>query len=82
VSDVFPKRATASVTGIGGMVGAVSGIIADYTLGQALKASGAGGYFFAFLIAGMMYLVVLLIIHLIMPKMIPLNENLEKTKTS
>jgi ACS family hexuronate transporter-like MFS transporter len=82
VSDVFPKRATASVTGIGGMVGAVAGIIADYTLGQALKTSGAGGYFFAFLIAGMMYLIVLLIIHLIMPKMIPLNENLERTETS
>ena len=25
VSDVFPKKATASVTGIGGMVGAVGG---------------------------------------------------------
>lgn len=81
VSDVFPKRATASVTGIGGMVGAVAGIIADFTLGQALKSSGAGGYFFAFLIAGAMYLVILFFIHLIMPKMIPLDENLDSIKT-
>lgn len=81
VSDVFPKKATASVTGIGGMVGAVSGIVADYTLGQALKSSGASGYFFAFLIAGMMYLIILFFIHLIMPKMTPLDENLNHIKT-
>ena len=81
VSDVFPKKATASVTGIGGMVGAVSGLIADFSLGQALKTSGAAGYFFAFLIAGMMYLIILFAIHLIMPKMTPLDENLEHVKT-
>jgi MFS transporter, ACS family, hexuronate transporter len=81
VSDVFPKRATASVTGIGGMVGAVAGLLADFSLGQALKTSGAGGYFFAFLIAGMMYLIILLFIHLLMPKMTPLDENLNRIKT-
>ena len=81
VSDVFPKRATASVTGIGGMVGALSGLIADFSLGQALKTSGAGGYFFAFLIAGLMYLVILLLIHLIMPKMTPLDDNLNNVRT-
>lgn len=80
VSDVFPKRATASVTGIGGMVGGVAGIVADYSLGQALKASGAGGYFFAFLIAGLLYLFILLMIHLLMPKMTPLDENLNHVK--
>ena len=81
VSDVFPKRATASVIGIGGMVGAVAGLIADFSLGQALKSSGAGGYFFAFMIAGMLYLVILLFIHLIMPKMTPLDENLNHIKS-
>jgi len=34
VSDVFPEKATASVVGIGGMVGAVSGIVADVALGS------------------------------------------------
>jgi len=76
VSDVFPKKAIASVTGIGGMVGAVAGILADYKLGQVLSSSGPAGYFFAFMIAGSAYLVLLGVAHLLMPKMIPLDENL------
>jgi MFS transporter, ACS family, hexuronate transporter len=76
VSDVFPKRAVASVTGIGGMIGAVAGILADYNLGQLLSSSGPAGYFFAFMIAGSLYLVLLGIVHLLMPKMTPLDENL------
>jgi MFS transporter, ACS family, hexuronate transporter len=76
VSDVFPKKATASVTGIGGMVGALSGLLADLSLGKVLSTSGPAGYFFAFLIAGSLYLVCLGVIHLLMPKMTPLDENL------
>ena len=78
VSDVFPKKAIASVTGIGGMVGAVAGLSADYSLGQVLGTSGPSGYFFAFLIAGSCYLVVLGIAHLLMPQMTPLDENLKR----
>ncbi|MEZ4906471.1 MAG: MFS transporter [Saprospiraceae bacterium] len=77
VSDVFPRKATASVVGIGGMVGAVAGIIADKLLGTALDQSGNSGYFWAFLVAGSCYLIILGIVHLIMPKMTPLNDNLE-----
>ena len=76
VSDVFPKKATASVTGIGGMVGAVAGILADYKLGQVLTSSGPAGYFFAFMIAGSAYLILLGGVHLLMPKMTPLDANL------
>lgn len=76
VSDVFPKKATASVVGIGGMVGALAGLLADLGLGRILDASGPSAYTFAFLIAGSIYLVALLIVHLIMPKMTPLDENL------
>ncbi len=79
VSDVFPKKATASVTGIGGMVGAVAGIAADRTMGDLLTSSGAAGYFFAFLGAGLMYLVVLGIAHLLMPRLTPLDENLQRS---
>jgi hypothetical protein len=78
VSDVFPKKATASITGIGGMVGAVAGLLADFSLGRVLTASGPSGYFFAFLIAGSCYLIILGIVHLIMPKMTPLDENLKR----
>lgn len=76
VSDVFPKKAVASVTGVGGMVGAVAGIIGDKLLGTVLDSSGNSGYFWAFIIAGSMYLVILGIVHLLMPKMKPLDENL------
>src|SRR5204862_1547244 len=78
VSDVFPKKATASVTGIGGMVGAVAGLAADYSLGQVLSSSGPAGYFFAFLIAGSCYLVILGAVHLLMPRLSPLDDNLPR----
>jgi MFS transporter, ACS family, aldohexuronate transporter len=81
VSDVFPKKATASVTGIGGMVGAVAGMLADYSLGQVLSTSGPSGYFFAFLIAGSCYLILLGVAHLLMPKMTPLDENLRRVES-
>jgi ACS family hexuronate transporter-like MFS transporter len=77
VSDVFPKKATASVTGIGGMMGAVAGLIADFSLGKVLTSSGPGGYFFAFMIAGSCYLLLLGVAHVLMPKMTPLDENLK-----
>lgn len=77
VSDVFPKKAVASVTGIGGMIGAIAGIVGDRLLGTLLDSAGNSAYFWAFMIAGALYLVILLIIHLIMPTMKPLNENLE-----
>jgi len=76
-SDLFPKKAIASVTGIGGMVGAVAGLLADYSLGQVLTESGPSGYFFAFLVAGLLYLVILGFVHLLTPKMTPLDENLK-----
>jgi MFS transporter, ACS family, hexuronate transporter len=78
VSDVFPKKATASVVGIGGMVGAAAGLFADLGLGKILDQSGRKGYFFAFLVAGLLYPICLLLIHLIMPKMTPLNEDLKR----
>src|SRR5699024_7308803 len=77
VSDVFLKKASASVTGIGGTSGAVTSAIAYFLLGGALENSTTTGYFIAFLVAGCMYLTCLLIVHLIMPKMTPLDENLE-----
>jgi hypothetical protein len=77
VSDVFPKKATASVIGIGGMVGALAGIVANKILGNLLTSSGPSAYFFAFAGAGLIYLVTLGIVHLLMPNMIPLNEDLK-----
>ncbi len=80
VSDVFPKKATASVIGIGGMVGAIAGIVADKILGSLLTSSGPSAYFYAFFGAGMIYLVTLGIVHLLMPNMTPLGEDLKPLK--
>jgi MFS transporter, ACS family, hexuronate transporter len=76
VTDIFPKKATASVTGLGGMAGALTGIAADYCLGKALTNLGPSGYFYAFLTARLCYHCTLLIAHLLAPKMTPLDENL------
>jgi len=76
VSDVFPKKATASVVGIGGMFGAVAGIISNVILGSVLDNAGNTGFFWAFLVAGASYLIILGLVHLLMPKMTPLDENL------
>jgi MFS transporter, ACS family, hexuronate transporter len=75
-SDLFPKKAIASVAGMGGMVGYAIGILSDFSLGHVLTNSGSVGYVYAFSIAGALYLVTLMILHLILPKMTPLNENL------
>jgi ACS family hexuronate transporter-like MFS transporter len=77
VSDVFPKKATASVVGIGGMVGTLAGLLTNLALGNVLDKSGPSGYFLAFLFAGSIYIIALLVVHIIMPRMTPLDENLK-----
>ena len=82
VSDIFPKKATASVVGLGGMVGAVAGIVSSKVLGRYLDQADNTAYFWAFLIAGSCYLIILGFVHLLMPKMVPFDENLERIKKS
>ncbi|MCJ7450055.1 MAG: MFS transporter [Bacteroidales bacterium] len=77
VSDVFPKKATASVIGIGKMIGVAGSIVADIALGSVLDTANNSGYFWAFVIAGSSYLIILGFVHLLMPKMTPLDDNLE-----
>jgi ACS family hexuronate transporter-like MFS transporter len=76
VPDVFPKKAIASVIGIGKMVGVAVAIIADIALGAVLDTAGNSGYFWAFMIAGFSYILILGFVHLLMPKMTPLDDNL------
>ncbi len=83
VPDVFPKKATASVIGIGKMVGVATAIIADISLGAVLDKADNSGYFWAFTIAGFSYIFILGFVHLLMPRMTPLNDDLnyiEKTQ--
>jgi ACS family hexuronate transporter-like MFS transporter len=69
-SDMFPKQAVSSVVGIGGMAGAVGGILFPILIGWLLdtyKAVGnlGAGYNILFTICGCTYLVALGIIHLL-----------------
>ncbi|MGA2246187.1 MAG: MFS transporter [Verrucomicrobiota bacterium] len=68
-SDMFPKRVVGSVTGLGGMVGAVGGIVLFFITGKVLKATG--NYLPVFLLASLAYLTALLIVHLLAPKLEP-----------
>ena len=80
VPDVFPKKATASVIGIGKMVGVAVAIIADIALGAVLDTADNSGYFWAFIIAGFSYISILGFVHLLMPHMTPLDDNLNHIK--
>jgi len=72
-SDMFPKEAVSSVVGIGGMAGAVGGILFPILVGSLLdtyKAAGnlVGGYNVLFTLCGFTYLIALSIIHLLTRK--------------
>ncbi|GGG88153.1 MFS transporter [Parapedobacter pyrenivorans] len=69
-SDMFPKSTVSSVVGIGGMAGAVGGILFPMLVGyllDAYKLQGnlSGGYNLLFTICGMTYLVAWAIIHVL-----------------
>ena len=70
-SDMFPKQAVGSVVGIGGMAGAVGGMLIALVVGEILQTTGS--YVPIFLIAGTTYLVALLLIHLMVPKLEPVK---------
>jgi len=73
MSDIFPRRATASVAGFGGFAGAVGGAIVAFGVGKILQHIGPDGYAIPFLVAGAAYLFALGLIHLIVPKIKPIE---------
>jgi ACS family hexuronate transporter-like MFS transporter len=68
-SDLFPKAAVASVTGIGGMAGAIAG--AGFQLVAGYVAKSHPNCAPLFIVAGLAYVVALLVIHLLSPKLAP-----------
>jgi ACS family hexuronate transporter-like MFS transporter len=74
-SDMFPKQAVGSVVGIGGMMGAVGGMIISPLVGFILDRTGS--YVPIFMIAASAYLIALLIIHLLVPKLEPAKVHYE-----
>ncbi len=78
VSDMFPKKAVASVVGIGGMVGAVGGIIVAKVAGILLDhyknlGSIETGYYILFAYCSIAYILSWLLFSFMVPKMDKVN---------
>ncbi len=74
VSDMFPKKAVASVTGIGGMSGAIGGILIAQAAGLLLKHFTSlgkieDGYSILFIFCATTYILAWIIMHFLVPKM-------------
>lgn len=74
VSDMFPKKAVATVTGIGGMAGAVGGILIAWVSGilfDHYKALGRleTGYYIMFFVCGSAYIIAWLIMNYLAPRL-------------
>jgi ACS family hexuronate transporter-like MFS transporter len=74
VSDMFPKQAVGSVVGIGGMAGAVGGMLISTFAGYILQLTGS--YTLLFIISGSVYLLALGIFQLLVPKIEPIKLNI------
>lgn len=68
-SDLFPSRAVGSVVGIGGMAGAIGGMLIAQIVGHVLQWTGS--YMIPFFIAASAYLLALLVIHTLTPRLDP-----------
>jgi ACS family hexuronate transporter-like MFS transporter len=68
-SDLFPKKVVGSVTGLGGMAGAIGGMLFSSFAGHLLELTGS--YVILFIISGSAYLLALGMIQLLAPRMKP-----------
>ncbi len=68
-SDMFPARAVGSVTGIGGMAGAIGGWLMAWVIGHVLQWTGS--YMIPFAMAGSGYLLAIVVIHVLAPRLEP-----------
>ena len=70
-SDMFPKEAVASVIGIGGMAGAMGGMLMTTYNGYILEVFKS--YQPIFIVAGSAYLVAIVVIHTLTPRLKPVT---------
>jgi len=69
ISDLYPRRAIATVAGMGGLAGALGGILIAQATGWSLELTGS--YLPVILYAGLAYLIAFALIHLLVPRMEP-----------
>jgi MFS transporter, ACS family, hexuronate transporter len=70
VSDQFPRRAVGSVVGIGGLMGGLGGALLAANVGSIIN---TGGYVPLFAIAASAYLLALLVMQLLSPRLATVN---------
>jgi ACS family hexuronate transporter-like MFS transporter len=70
-SDMFPRRAVGSIVGIGGFAGAVGGLIMNVSTGW-LK-DWTGNYIAMFAVASAVYVIALLVVHVLAPRLEPVD---------
>ena len=68
-SDMFPRYAVASVVGLGGLAGAVGGMLISTFVGFLLQATGS--YVPVFIMAGSAYVLALAVVHWLAPRLEP-----------
>jgi ACS family hexuronate transporter-like MFS transporter len=68
-SDMFPRRAVASVVGLGGFAGAVGGMFISTFVGFLLETTGS--YLPVFIMSGLAYVAALVVVHLLVPRLEP-----------
>jgi ACS family hexuronate transporter-like MFS transporter len=71
VSDTAPRFSVSSIVGIGGMAGSIGGVLLAKATGFILATTG--NYLILFGIASGAYLLALAVIHLINPRLVPMN---------
>ncbi len=71
VSDIYPKNAVGSMTGIAGFAASVGGVLSAPFIGYLLHFTGS--YVIVFLIAGIVYLSAWIILKLMIPKIQPIK---------
>lgn len=71
-SDIFPSSAVGSIVGLGGLAGAVGGMLISPAVGYWLDYSH-GSYGPLFFCAGFAYLFAFLVIHLLLPRLQPVE---------
>lgn len=79
VSDMFPKKAVGSVTGLGGMAGGLGGIVLTLFVQKDMFVYYRSindietAYYIMFAMCGSFYLLAWLVMHVLVPKMQPVN---------
>ena len=72
-SDMFPKRAVSSITGLGGLAGALGSVILQSVAGVTIELTG-GNYLPLFVTAACAYPLAIVLIHLFAPRLEPIGE--------